>query len=105
MDAARATVDDVERHGDREHDHQDRGDGECDTAQSDKRCSGAAALLRLALERFRSLHRMLDRVDDALRLLLEIRHVWVILVSAIAPLPGPALTGRWVGAPGSPGGA
>jgi len=22
-----------------------------------------------------------------------------------APLPGPALTGRWVGAPGSPGGA
>jgi len=53
---------------------EDREDEQGDAGQGDQRRPGAAADLRLVLERLRNLERMLDRMDDLLRLLLQMSH-------------------------------
>ena len=62
-----AAVDEVERHHDREHHAEDREDEQGDAGQGDQR-------RRLVLERLRHLERMLDRMDDLLRLLLQMSY-------------------------------
>src|SRR6266545_3734942 len=60
-----AAVEEIERHRDREQEHEQDAD-ECD-----RRRAGAVAARGLVLERLRGLDRVLDGMDDRLRLLLQ----------------------------------
>src|SRR5919109_487836 len=79
-----AAVDEVERHHDCEHDHEGHADEKHDAGQGDQRRAGAPADLCLVLERLRRLDRVLDRMDDVLRLLLEVGHVSFVPKTATA---------------------
>src|SRR5437763_10991061 len=85
-EASVPAVHEVERHRDREHDREQHEDEQRDAGERDQRRAGALAQLRLVLERLGRLDRMLHRVDDVLRLLLELHHwVWVPRYASCTP--------------------
>jgi hypothetical protein len=73
LDAPSPAVEVVERHRDREHDHEDHEHDERDADERDQRRSRTVPFRGLMLELFRDLDRVLDRMDNLARLLVELR--------------------------------
>src|SRR5207245_2712544 len=79
-----ASVDEIERQGDREQDRENHAQEQRDARERNQRRARAAPLFSFAFERLRGLDRVLDRMDHVLRLIDRMHHVIELPTGVIA---------------------